>query len=157
MSRTFKLFQLASIRTSQQHICTSFIVRQVEKDFLPKHRYGKTAALVQTMCVPITLSMIRQVVQKKFNRPDVRLHGLDAQALYIEIACISSTVRTSYFMVQTLKALIWKLRAAKVQPSGLQGNTIRMRLYSGKNFKQIQKADRTVVHPDAVNYRPDVA
>jgi hypothetical protein len=25
-----------------------------------------------------TLSLIRQVVQKKFNSPDVRLHGLDA-------------------------------------------------------------------------------
>jgi hypothetical protein len=28
-----------------------------------------------------TLSLIRQVMQKMFNRPDVRLHGPDAQAL----------------------------------------------------------------------------
>jgi hypothetical protein len=45
--------------------------------------------------IPVrTLSLIRQVVQKKFNRPDVRLHGPDTQTL------------------------LWKLRAAKVQPSG---------------------------------------
>jgi len=55
-----------------------------EKDFVPKHRYGKTAANVRAMCVPIrTLSLIRQVMQKKFNHPDVRLHGPDAQALYM--------------------------------------------------------------------------
>jgi len=32
-------------------------------DFFPKHKYGKTAATVQTMCVPVrTRSFIRQVV-----------------------------------------------------------------------------------------------
>jgi hypothetical protein len=41
-----------------------------------------------------TLSLIRQVVQKMFNHPDIRFHGPDAQVL------------------------IWKLRAAEVQPSG---------------------------------------
>jgi hypothetical protein len=88
------------------------------KDFFPKYIYGKIAELIRTMCVPIrTQSLIRQVVQKKFNRPNVRLHGPDAQALYMKIACISSTVRASYFMVRTLKALMWKLRAAQVQPS----------------------------------------
>jgi hypothetical protein len=77
------------------------------KDFFLKPNYGKTAVTIRTMCVPVwTLSLIRQVVQKKFNCPDVRLHGSDAQALYMEIACISSTVWTSYFMVRTLKALI---------------------------------------------------
>jgi len=62
---------------------------------------------------------------------DDKLHGSDAQAL------------------------IWKLRAAEVQPSGRQGNIVRTRLYSGKNFKQIWKADRTVVCLDAFNYRLD--
>jgi hypothetical protein len=41
-----------------------------------------------------TLSLIRQVVQKTFNRLNVRLHGLDAQAL------------------------IWKLCAVEVLPFG---------------------------------------
>jgi hypothetical protein len=90
-----------------------------EKDFVPKHRYGKTATTVRMMCVPVlTLSLIRQVVHTKFNHPNVRLHGPNAQALYMEIACISSTIRTSYFMVRMLKALIWKLRTAKFQSSG---------------------------------------
>jgi hypothetical protein len=84
-------------------------------DFFPKHRYGKTTATVRTMCVLIrTLSFIRQVMHTKFNPLDASLHGPDAQASYIEIACISLTVRTSAFMVRTLQALIWKLRAAKV-------------------------------------------
>jgi hypothetical protein len=86
------------------------------KDFLPKHKYGKTIATFLTMCVPVrTLSFIRLDVHTKFNRPNVRLHGLDAQVLYMEIVCISSIVLTSYFMVQTLKALIWELRLAKVR------------------------------------------
>jgi hypothetical protein len=77
------------------------------KDFFPKHKYGKTTELVRTMCIPVqTLSLIRQVLQKMFNHPDVKLYGLDAQAMYMKITCISSTVRTTYLMVRTLKALI---------------------------------------------------
>jgi hypothetical protein len=53
-----------------------------EKDFVPKHRYGKTTAIARTMCVPIQmLSLIRQVMHTKFNRPNVTLHGPNAQAL----------------------------------------------------------------------------
>jgi hypothetical protein len=70
---------------------------------------------------------------QKFNRSNISLHGPDAQAL------------------------IWKLHAAEVQPSARYGNTVRTRLYSGKNFKQIWKADRTVVRPNAFSYRPDAA
>jgi len=44
-----------------------------------------------------------------------------------------------------------------VQPSGRQGNTFRMQLYSGKNFKRIWNVDRTVVRSDALNYRPSAA
>jgi hypothetical protein len=88
-------------------------------DFFLKHRYGKTAATFQTMCVPIqTRSFIRQVLHSKSRRLDVSLHGPGAQASYMEIACIRSTVRTTDVMVQTLQALIWKLRASKVRPSG---------------------------------------
>jgi hypothetical protein len=65
-----------------------------------RHSYGKTAATVRTM------SSIRQVVHSKFNRPDISLHGPDDQASYMEIACTSSTVRTSAFRVRTLQSLI---------------------------------------------------
>jgi hypothetical protein len=88
-------------------------------DFFSKHRYEKTTATVRTMCVPVrTSSFIRQVVHSKSRRSDVRLLGPDAQASYMEIAYIRSTVRTTDVMVQTRQDLIWKLRAAKVQPSG---------------------------------------
>jgi hypothetical protein len=40
------------------------------------------------------------------------------------------------------------LRAAKVRPSGRQGNTIQMRLNSGMKFCQIWKADHTIFSPD---------
>jgi hypothetical protein len=77
------------------------------KDFFPKHKYGKTAATVRKICVPVwTLSLIRQVMHTKFNRPDVSLHGPDAQVSYMEIVCINSTVWTSTFIIRTLKALI---------------------------------------------------
>jgi hypothetical protein len=106
MSRTFELFQLISVRTSQQHVRTILVFDRL-KDLFPKHKYGKTVAIVRMMYVPVrTLSFIRQVVHTKFNHPDVSLHGPNAQALYMEIACISSTVLTSAFMVRTLKALI---------------------------------------------------
>jgi hypothetical protein len=65
-------------------------------DFFPKHKYGKTAATVQTMCIPVrTRLFVRQVVHSKFNRPDDIIHG------------------------PVLKLHIWKLRASN-QPSGRQ-------------------------------------
>jgi hypothetical protein len=42
-------------------------------DFFPKHRYGKIAATVWTMWIPVkTHSSIRQVAH---SRPDDDLHG----------------------------------------------------------------------------------
>jgi hypothetical protein len=66
-----------------------------------RHSYGKMAATVWMMF------SIRQDVHTKFNRPDGSLHGPDDQASYMEIACTSSTVRTSAIRVQMLKALLW--------------------------------------------------
>jgi len=87
-------------------------------DFFPKHRYGKTAATIQTMWIPVRMSsFIRQVVHSKSKRPDVSLQGPDARASYMEILCIRSTIRMIDVMVRTRQALIWKLRAAKVLPS----------------------------------------
>jgi hypothetical protein len=72
-----------------------------------RHSYGKTAAIVWTMCDPVwTISSIRQVVRTKFNHPDVSLHGPDDQASYMEIACTNSTVWTLAFKARTLKALL---------------------------------------------------
>jgi hypothetical protein len=69
-----------------------------------RHSYRKTAATVRTMCDPVrTMFSIRQDMHTKFNRLDGSLHGPDDQASYMEIACTSSTVRTSAFKVRTLK------------------------------------------------------
>jgi hypothetical protein len=87
-------------------------------DFFPKHRYGKITAIVRTR------SCIRQVSYSKSRRPDASLHGLEARASDMEIACIWSTVRKTNPLVRMHEALIWKLRAAKVRSSWRQGNTI---------------------------------
>jgi hypothetical protein len=58
-------------------------------DFFPKHRYGKIAATVRTMWIPVrTHSSIRQVSLSKFRRLDASLHGPNVRATYMEIACI---------------------------------------------------------------------
>jgi hypothetical protein len=107
-------------------------------DFFPKHKYGKTTITVRTMWIPVwTPSSIRQVAHSKIRRPDNGLHGPDARALFMEIACIKFTSRKTNAMVQTRQALIWKLRAAKVRPSGRHGNTVQMRLNSRKNICEI--------------------
>jgi hypothetical protein len=100
-------------------------------DFLPKHSYGKIVATVRTTWIPIrTRSSIRQVSHTKSRR-------LDTRASDMEIACIRSTVRTTIPLIRTHEALVWKLLAAEVRPSGQQGTTIWTRLKSRKNFSEI--------------------
>jgi len=107
-------------------------------DFFPKHIYGKTTETVRTMWIPVGMrSSIRQVVHSKSKRLDASLHGPDARATYMEIASIRSTIQTTIPMVRTCEALIWKLRVAKVPPSGRQGNIVQTWLKSGKNFSKI--------------------
>jgi hypothetical protein len=107
-------------------------------DFFPKHKYGKIAATVRTMWIPVwTHSSIRQVWYSKSRRPDASLHGPDAWATDMEIACIWSTFRKTIPLVWTREALIWKLRAVEVRPSGRQGNTVRTWFKLGKNFSEI--------------------
>lgn len=110
-----------ALQSSRRSQCSSASVRTTwlyRPDAIPcltsirvsdsRHSYGKTDATVRMMCDPIRkMSSLRQVVPSKFNRPDPYLHGPDDQASYKEIACISSTVRTSGFRVRTLRALLW--------------------------------------------------
>jgi hypothetical protein len=106
------------------------------------------------MPLSVRLSMVflskTQIWKDNYNRPDTNLHGPDARATYLEIVCIRSTVRTTCYVVRTRKVLIWKLRAAKVRPSGWQGNIVWTRFNLGKNFCEIWKAYRTVVRPDTL-------
>jgi hypothetical protein len=105
--RSFELLQLAFVRTFQQPVRTTLSVRPKLQDFFPKHKYGKIAAIVRTTWIPAwTRSSIRQVSQFKSRRPDASQHGPDARASNMEIACISSTVRTTILLVQTREASI---------------------------------------------------
>jgi hypothetical protein len=89
------------------------------QDFFPKHSYGKIAATVRTMWIPIrTCSSIRQVSHSKSRRSDACEHGPDARPSDMEIACIKSTVRTTIPLVRMREALVWKLLAAEVRLSG---------------------------------------
>jgi hypothetical protein len=76
-------------------------------DFFPKHKYGKIAVTFRKMCTPVrTCSFIWKVVHSKFNHPDDSIHGPEAQASYMGITCIRSTIRTTDVMVRRHQALI---------------------------------------------------
>jgi hypothetical protein len=150
VSRSFELFQLASVRTFQQHVRTPLSVRSA-MDFFPRHRYGKIATTVRTMWIPVrTRSSIRQVMHSKSRRPDVSVHGPDAHASYMEIAYIRSTVRKTDPMVRTRQALLWKLRATEVRPSGRSSNQERISANFGKPIAQLSIWT-------SYDYRPDDA
>jgi hypothetical protein len=92
------------------------------QDFFPKHSYRKIAATVRTR------SSIRQVLHLKSRRPDASQHGPDTRASNMEIACITSTVRTTIPLVRMCEALVWKLLVTEVRSSGRQDTTVRTRL-----------------------------
>jgi len=111
-----------------------------------RHSYGKMVATVRTMCDPVrTMFYIRQDVHTKFNRPDVSLHGPDDQASYMEIACTSSTVRTSAFRVPD--APKYNRPDARATPSG--HNLIM------KSFQRYFGKAVAVDRPDARSSRLD--
>jgi len=76
VSRSFELFQLASVQTFQQQVWTTLSV-QPTMGFLYK----------------------TQIWEDRCNRSDAR-------ATYMEIACIKSTVQTTITLVRTREALI---------------------------------------------------
>jgi hypothetical protein len=135
--RSFELFQLASVRTFMQHIQTTLNVRPA-MEFLSKTQIWED----NCNCSDDVDSCPDALIHKasctfKIQTFGQQLHGLDARATYMEISCIWSTVRTTITLVRTREALIWKLYAAEVWPSGRQGNTVRTWLKSGKNFSKI--------------------
>jgi hypothetical protein len=94
-------------------------------DSLPKHRYRKIVATVRTTWIPVqTRSSIRQVSHSKSRSPDASVHGPDTRASDMEIACNRSIALTTLPLVRTHEALVWKLLAVEVRPSGRQGNTV---------------------------------
>jgi hypothetical protein len=127
MSRSFEGLQLASVQTFQQHVRTPLSVRSA-MGFLFKTKIWED----NCNCPDALINKASRA--SKSRSPNVSLHGPNAWASYMEIASIRSTVRTTDPMVRTREALIWKLRPAKVQPFGQQGNIVLTRLKSGWNF-----------------------
>jgi hypothetical protein len=97
VSRSFELFQLASIRTFQQHVWMTLSV-QLDMGILSKTQIWEdrcnrpddvdshpNALIHNASCI--------------FRRPDEIIHGSDSRATYMEIVCIKSTVRTTIPLV----------------------------------------------------------
>jgi hypothetical protein len=100
-----------SRRLSNTFGCLSMFDKS--KDFFPKHKYGKIAAIVRTMWLFHLDTILDNFMQKMFNRPNVKLHGPDAQDL------------------------IWKLRVVEVQPSGSNPIQERISRKFGKPVEQL--------------------
>jgi hypothetical protein len=112
-------------------------------NLLSKSKYGKIAATVRTRY------SLRQVRNSNSTVRTPVYHGPNACTTDMEIACRRSTVRTAILLVRTREALIRKLVAADVRPSGRQCLTVRTRLSNRKDFqRKSQNFGRTVVRPD---------
>jgi hypothetical protein len=119
-------------------------------DFLSKSKYGKIVVTVRTTWIPVrTCYSLRQVRNSNSTVQTPVYHGPDARTTDMEIACRRSTVRTTIPMVRTREALIRKLFAADVRPSGRQCLTAQTRLSKRKDFqRKSQNFGHTVVRPD---------
>jgi hypothetical protein len=111
VSRRFKLFKLASVRTSQQHIQTLF--RVPEESSIQVHPSGWLGNTVRT---PFSVRQVKwfpsqtQIWEDSWNRSDVRSTPFDA--------IFDKARRGEELQPSGHQSLLWKLRAAKVQPSG---------------------------------------
>lgn len=101
-----------------------------------------------------TMFSTRQDVHTKFNRPDGNLHTSDDQASYMKIACTSSTVRPSPFMVRTLQSLFMIIpcsRSATVWTWPCYGS---FQCYFGKAVA-VDRPDSWSSRPDTLRYLGD--
>jgi hypothetical protein len=116
-------------------------------DFLSKNKYGEITVAVRTTWIPgRTRYSLRQVRNSNSTVRTPVYHGPDARTTDMEIACRRSTVQTAILLVRTHEALIRKLLAADVRPSGRQCLTVRTRLSRRKDFqRKSHNFGRTVV------------
>jgi hypothetical protein len=85
----------ACIRPDDSAACPDAFQYSNKLQILSKIKYGKIAATVRTMWIPVrTRFSLRQESQFKFNRLDVCQDGPDACSTDMEIADSTSTVRT---------------------------------------------------------------
>jgi hypothetical protein len=93
VSRSFKLFKVTFVRTSQQHVRTPFSVQKVKRFPSQKHMGRQLQLFGWHVYTVQTIFLIRQDVEKNCNCPDVRATSSGRQSL------------------------LWKLHAAEVQLS----------------------------------------
>jgi hypothetical protein len=117
---------------------------------LSKIKYGKIVASVRTTWIPVRMHFpLRHVRNSNSTIWLPVCHGPDVRSTDMEIACRRSTVWTAIPLVRTSEALIRKLLAADVQPSGRQCLNVQTRLSNRKDFQRnSQIFGRTVVRSD---------
>jgi len=130
VSRSFELLQLASIRTFQQPVRTTFSVR-------PSFRFSFQNQIWEDCCNrPDDVDSIRtrySLRQVRNSNSTVWMpaqNGPDARMTDMEIGCSRSPFRTAILLVRTHEAFIRKLLVADVWPSGPGSQT-------GKIFSEI--------------------
>jgi hypothetical protein len=105
------LFQLASVRTTQQPIWTTLSVRS-------SFRFSFQKQIWEYCCnSPDDVESCPDALLLKASS-QFKLNCSDARTTDMEITCRISTVRTAIPMVRTCEALIRKLLAVNVRPSG---------------------------------------
>jgi hypothetical protein len=105
--------------------------------FLSKSKYAKIAATVRTTWIIVwTRYSLRKVRNFNSTVQTSAYQGPDARTTDMEIACRRSTVRTAILMVRTHEALVRKLLATDLRPSGRQCLTIRTWLSNRKDFQR---------------------
>jgi len=95
-------------------------------DFLSKIKYGKIAATIRTMWIPVRMRYsLRQVRNSNSTVQTPAYHGPDARMTDMEIAYSRSPTRTAILLVRTREAFIRKLLVVVVRLSERQCLTVR--------------------------------
>jgi len=137
VSRSCKLFQLASFQTFQQHVQTPLSVRPA-MDFLSKTQ------IWEDICnrpgdVDSRPDMLIHKASSAFKIKTSRLQSSwSGHACYTYGNCLHQINRLDdHSLGPDERTLDMKLRAAEVRPSRRHGNIVKTRLKSGKNFSEI--------------------
>jgi len=133
VSRSFELFRVASVPTSQQHVRTPFSVWQVKR-FSSQTRYGKTATTVR---------------MTGLHHPDTILHKARRGANLQLSGSQGNTVRTPVLIMEIVCS--WSATVETQEQHRLDAALFR------KEYQRIWKVGCTIGRLDALSYRLDAA
>jgi hypothetical protein len=151
MSRSFKLLQLASVRTFQEPFRTTLSVRP-SFIFSFQNQIWENAATARTTWIPVqTHYSLRQVHNSNSTVRTPVYHGPDARMTDMKITCSRSPIRTAVLLVRTRKAFIKELLAVDMRSSGRQYLTVRTLLSNRKDLQRnFWNFSPTFVRPDGL-------